>query len=307
MIPFPPTPALPEEQKTQATLLLRYEDISQEGRVKLLALPHALGASVWRNLFAPSPAYKAAVRSGVLPILSRFVLEGGEDSVSIHRPLEIEACYQLAHTRDEKGEVNRLILNFWATLTGRVGHTNFSPIEREGEATRVGRVFAEHVFTRPFASAEERKVTRFEFEGVEPVPPARHVWQPPEAVLSLPEGVKMLDEALVADEAPVVFGLCHTDSNQHVNSLVYPRLFEEAALKRFAAHGRSTAVLARQLEISYRKPCFAGEKARIWLKTFESGEGLGVVGAFLPEGESPAADPGARIRAYCYLRMWFLS
>src|SRR5205823_12900006 len=46
------------------------------------------------------------------------------------------------------------------------------------------------------------------------------------------DGARALDE-VAPDDFAETFGLVHTDSNHHVNSLVYIRLFEEAALRRF--------------------------------------------------------------------------
>ncbi len=119
------------------------------------------------------------------------------------------------------------------------------------------------------------------------VPDARGDWRPPEALLALPEGAVALDEAEVADESAAMFGLDHTDSNQHVNSLVYPRLFIEAALRRFHAHGRGRpARAARAMEIAYRKPCFAGDRARVSARAFAMGDRLGVVAALHAEGDA---------------------
>ena len=46
----------------------------------------------------------------------------------------------------------------------------------------------------------------------------------PESVGALPEGAVPLDYCLRVHPTPIAFGLAHTDSNQHVNSLVYPHL-----------------------------------------------------------------------------------
>ena len=64
------------------------------------------------------------------------------------------------------------------------------------------------------------------------VPPVRWPWQAPATLLDLPAGATALDGALTPDDTATVFGLDHTDSNQHVNSLVYPRLLVEATLRR---------------------------------------------------------------------------
>jgi hypothetical protein len=105
------------------------------------------------------------------------------------------------------------------------------------------------------------------------------------------------------DPVPIPFGPVHTDSNMHVNSLVYVRLFEEAALRRFAALGRGTGVLGRTLDIAYRRPCFAGQTVRFVERAFEEGGRLGVVAALVDakDAESDAALSAARPHAFARL------
>src|SRR5207302_4862207 len=148
------------------------------------------------------------------------------------------------HTVDANGDVNRLLFNMWCTAWGPRGRTFGPPPPGAGEPVAVGRVFAEHVLTRLFAPPAERKVLQLAGS----VPSARWQWRDHGEVLRLPEGAAWLDEEFSPDPAEVVFGLTHTDSNQHVNSLVYPRLFQEAALRRLAHKGLSAAVLAERLE-----------------------------------------------------------
>jgi hypothetical protein len=295
---FPDEPEVPAEQRAEASSALRYEDVSQDGRLMLLGLPHVLGDTVWQKLLVHHPLTRASYAAGIVPILSRFVLEGGDGPLSVSRPLTTSACYRAAHTVDEVGEPNRLLLEMWASAQAPRARTNGAAPVGEGEPIFAGRVYAEHVFTRLFAPPAERKVLRFDVEGVEPVPPTRRTWRPPEAVLDPPPDARWLDEELRADDAEVVFGLHHTDSNQHVNSLVYPRLFQDAALRRFAAHGVPARVLPRHLEIAYRKPCFAGDRARVLLRAFRDGPRVGAVGAFVPE------PPGDN-RPHCTLQMTF--
>jgi hypothetical protein len=78
-------------------------------------------------------------------------------------------------------------------------------------------------------------------------------------------------EALLSDASPSlaeehVFRAMHTDSNQHVNSLVYPRLFEEAIHRALLARGLaadSSKLLARSVELRYRKPFFLCESTAL--------------------------------------------
>jgi acyl-CoA thioesterase FadM len=120
----------------------------------------------------------------------------------------------------------------------------------------------------------------------------------------LPEGARALEPALRIEAPAITFGLVHTDSNQHVNSLVYPQLFEEFAIRRLASHGERTPVLARALEIAYRKPCFAGDRVHVALRTYELDGSYGAVGVFVNADEAPddAALAHARPHAYVWMR-----
>jgi hypothetical protein len=292
---FPDEPALPAAQRGAADSGLRYEDVTQDGRLSIFALPHALGDVVWRSLLSGVPWVHQANRTGIVPVLTRFVLEAGGGPISVRAPLRGAGGYQLAHTVGGDGAPDRALFNLWVSLTAPRGRTHGPPPDRAGEMIPVGRVFAEHVFTRPFAPPSERKVVQLPFEGLPPSLPWQ--WRPLEAVLEPPPSAHLLDEEMVADEAPIRCGLDHTDSNQHVNSLVYPRLFVEAALRRFAAHGHSTSLIARRLEIAYRKPSFAGDRLRIRLAAFSDGNSLGAVGTWVADD-----DPDARPRCAVQIR-----
>jgi hypothetical protein len=276
---FPPTPEVPPSYHAEGDSALRYEDVSQDGRLMVQALPHTIGDVIWRKILFRHPLLKLG--QGIAPIVTRLVIEISGVSIRPGRPLRADGRVQMAHTVDGAGQVDRLLLNMWTAATAPDG-------------TPVGRLFGEHVLTRPFAPPGERKVLKLGDE----VPPVRWPWRESAAVLALPEGAQWLDEEFVTDPAEVVFGLTHTDSNQHVNSLVYPRLFQDAALRRLAHKGLSAAVLAERLEIAYRKPCFAGGRARIVVRAFVQGGKPGVVGAFVSD-EAPLE------RSHCVIAMRF--
>jgi hypothetical protein len=307
---FPPEPDVPASQRGTASGPVRYEDVAQDGRVMLMALPHSIGLTVWQGLLQHDAGARATQRQGVIPVLTRFAIEGTDSPISVRNRLEFSGCYQLAHTVDDAGAVNRLVLNMWTRAKAPIGRTYGPPPPGHGELAPIGRVFAEHVFTRLFAKPAERKVLRFDVDGRLPVPPDRYAWQRPDALLAGPLDAEPVDKGFVPDGMALAFGVMHTDSNKHVNSLVYPRLFEEAALRRFAAAGQPTTVLARTLEVAYRKPFFAGERTRVLVRAFRAGSVLTATGAFVPEpaGGAVALDPAAPetiARAHVFVRMRF--
>jgi hypothetical protein len=232
-------------------------------------------------------------RQGLVAILSRLTVEGTDEPIHVGQRVDATGGYQLAR-HEVDGNVEKLFLNMWVEVRGARGRV--VPPEGPGESVVAGRVFAEHTFTRIFAAAGDRKVTRLDLEGIPPVPEATYAFSPPRTAMELPFDAEPLDDDYVADDAVTVFGLDHTDSNQHVNSLVYPRLFAEAAFRRFAARGRARRALVRALDIAYRKPSFAGDRVRVHLKTFTIGDRVGAAG-YLVDADDPAA------RARCCARI----
>ncbi len=90
-------------------------------------------------------------------------------------------------------------------------------------------------------------------------------------------------EPLEIELNPVCFGAMHTDSNQHVNSLVYPRLFEEIAMRHL---GRPHA-LARTVDVRFRKPSFIGDKLNVAITLWEHGGLMHASGTFVEERGDP--------------------
>jgi hypothetical protein len=280
-------PPAPDGEGAFAEIPVRFEDIAQDGRMMLTALMPGLGATCWRQL-TTEPFARKLLGSGTLPILTRLVLEGGDASFGVASPMRAVGRYELAHVLGASGEVERLLLSMWLEVTAPTGST-YGPRPSGGApVATAGRVYAEHTLTRPFAEPGERRVTRIEVEGADPVPPRRLELLPPESITVLPEGAAWLDPSPMVDPAPIAFGLTHTDSNQHVNSLVYLRMFEEAVLRGAARLGRSAPWLVRRAHVAFRKPCFAGQSYRIELRLYEREGRLGATGGLLPASESSA-------------------
>jgi hypothetical protein len=295
---FPEPPAwLPDDQYAEGEYSFRYEDISQTGALRVTAIPPAHDA-VWSQRIMRHPAL-AARSQGVLPILSRLYMESTGGPLGVGRVLRSRGCYQLAHTVDGDGAVERIVLNVWGWVFGKAGRTNAPPPPNAGEWIEAGRVYSEYVFTRPFAPAGERRVTRLEVDGTTIVPIDRHEWRPFADLAVLPEGAEALDGSWVDDGIPTVFGADHTDSNQHVNSLAYPRLFIESGLRRLASRGRSGLLQARRVALGFRKPCFAGEVVRVMSRSFATDAGVGAVGRLMPFDADPPTKPS------CYAQVIF--
>lgn len=302
---LPPLPNLPDTQRATGSFPVRYEDIAQDGRLLLEATTTALGAAVWGPLIGRHALTPYMREQGIVPILTRLVIEGAPGPFSVNHRLSASGAFELSHARTPAGEVDRIFLDMWAEVSAPIGRTHGAPPERAGETATAGRIFAEHVFTRLFAPPAQRKVARLDAPGLATVPEKQREARRLSAILELPVGAVALDDGIVVDPTPIVFGLTHTDSNQHVNSLVYPRLFEDAALRRFAAHGRATAVLARSIEIGFRKPCFAGDSMRVALRAYRLGDSLGAVGVWVAERDATTAEAMAAARPHAYVHTVF--
>jgi acyl-CoA thioesterase FadM len=283
VIDFPTPPEVGEEARVSGALGVRYEDVTQDGRLILTVMSAMLGRIVWQSLMQREEV-AALSGEGVLPILTRCIFEGTAGPFAQQVPMQADGRYALAHGVDDAGQVNRIFLNMWLEAKAPAG-TTWSPPEPSAPAIVAGRLFAEHVFTRPFAAPGERKVLRLDAPNVPAVPPERYRAPPVAELMALPKDARALSEGPV-ESAPFVFSMMHTDSNQHVNSLAYPRLFEEAAVTALASLGRDPCLLARHCEVRYRKPMFAGDRAHIVLRPYELDGRLFVAGGFLVDGES---------------------
>jgi len=304
MLYFPDPPEVAADQQSGGALFLRYEDICQDGRVLLEALTQGMGIAVWRDLLVHHPITEMSRSEGIIPILTRLVLSGADGRLSVNHPVECHGRFELAHSNGPGGELARLHMNAWVEVEGPSGRSSDPPDAPPGPMVKVGRLFAEHVFTRLFAPPEKRKVLALEHPALPAVPERAYEWRSRGSVLELPPGAQWLDDELSA-AATMSFGLQHTDSNQHVNSLVYLNLFEEVALQHLVDRGRSSVLLARYAEIAYRKPCFAGDRVAIALRGFEFDGKPGAVGCFLPVEAAGEAQAAAARRAHCFVRILF--
>ncbi len=294
MIPPLPPARGPGQDGGRAEIAPRYEDIAQDGRLQLTALMPGLGAAIWQGLLAKIPAIATFRAQGILPILRRLVAVGEDRPVSANVPVRYEGSFRFA--REQGGD--RLFANMWLEARAPIASTLGADPPADAPYALVGRVFAEHVITRPFAPPAERRVTRLDAPGIPPIPEDEHPFETAEALVAGSDGAASPLEGA----GDVVFGTMHTDSNQHVNSLVYPRFFEEAAVRRLVEDARVPAahqLLARAIELRWRRPFFTGERAHIAMRILDAAEGsgwkVGAVGAFHGGGAKPSST----------VKMWF--
>jgi hypothetical protein len=282
-------PTFAPGDSTTWTGTLRYEDVTQDGRLIPIAAPASL-AGLWREVLVKNKGHHNALKQGVIPILTRLVLVSTDQSIRVDHPFSSTLGYQLAHQL-ENGEVARLFMNIWSEIRGTAGRLGRNPTA--GEQTLAGTVFAEHTYTRLLAPPDQRKVTKFAVEGYPEIPEAHYAAAPPTTAQEPPDGATWIDE-LAPDPAEYVFTLDQTDSNQHVNSLVYIRIFHDAINRRLAARGKTLKMRSRAVDIAYRKPSFAGDRVQIQLRLFEHDGGLGAA------GRVDGAEDG---KTRCYVRV----
>ena len=264
----PLLPARGFESSATLDLRPRFDDVAQDGRLQLVTLMQGLGA-IWRA-FGGSNRLDIFRAQGVLPMLRRLVFTGEPGPFSFHVPIHFSGTWRLA--RETNGE--RIFLDMWLDAFAPHGSTMDPHPPENAERVLVGRLYAEHVVTRPFAPPAERKVTRLDLPGIPPVPEDTHPCE---------EAEDLVAGCTLSPASEHVFGMMHTDPNRHVNSLVYQRFLEEAVVKRMTG---APTLLARATELRFRKPFFAGDRAVLAFAAEPLADAQGVFarGTFVPSG-----------------------
>ena len=288
MFPAPPKPEFPPDRASTTTDLLRYEDVTQDGRLISLAIPPQLGG-LWREAVRRHPGARSSQAKGVIPLLTRLTIHALDQPIRVDRVVEARAGFELAHDGGDDTS-RRLFMTVWCDVHGAAGR--IVPREPAGPLSLAGTLFAEHTFTRPFAAPDQRRVTRLDADGYPVIPDTLYPSPAPRTAMDAPAGATWLDD-LAPDAAEMCFTLDQTDSNQHVNSMVYVRLFLDAAQRRL----KTPRVRSRAVDIAYRKPCFAGDRVRCHVRLFELGGAVGAAGF--------VAAPGEEAKPRCYVRVVF--
>jgi hypothetical protein len=293
LFPAPPAPLFPPDRTATNPHVPRYEDCTQDGRLVTTAIPPAL-ATLWNTRDSRNPGARQARASGLISLMTRLTVTSLDVPVRVNRPFEATVGFEMAHDRDASGAVSRLFLNVWAGIRGR---QHLSRADRAAgqpsELVAAGEAFAEHTYTRPFAPPDQRRVTSLaDIPGCPEVPEVRYRQPAPASAADAPDGATWLDE-LAADPVETLFTLDQTDANQHVNSLVYVRVFLAAVQRRLGTGGHPARLRSKAFDIAYRKPCFVGERVRAHIRMFAIGDHIGGAGFLAAAGED---------RPRCYIR-----
>lgn len=285
-------PDLPPDRIATGTTRPRYEDVAQDGRMRMEGIWPPMGPLLWGGQLGIERALSRLGARGIRAVLARVILWGGSEPISVRNPVEHELRYDFAHSVDASGNVDRILFDTWLDSHAPRGIEN-DPGRASPEGAprvQVARAYGQHVFTKPAAPPGQHRVTALDDPELPAVPDRRSTLPPAGELVQIPSDASALEPELRQDDAPIAFGLAHTDGNQHVNFLAYPRLFEDAALRRLSALGSGSRLLARAVEVRYRKPCFAGDRVRIALRAYRQSDGFGLSGGFWPEGASPETD-----------------
>jgi hypothetical protein len=296
LLPFPPEPVLADAEPEDSGSL-RYDDVIQDGRLRLESAWRPTGKLLWRDPDAAKVF--SGMRGGITNVLSRVTLQATEARIAPRAKVRTKVTYRFEHTANAAGAVDHILFSTWVDVYGA---------GRDGVFIHAARAYGQRVFTRLDAPPGKHLITHLDAFGPQGFPPERVEWEPATALLEAPAGATLLDPVPRLDSIPIVFGLTHTDLNQHVNFLMYHRAVEQAALSRSIELGHGARIASREVSLGYRKPSFAGDVVRVAVQAFRLFGAFGVVAAVVSDDGGSAerarfADFGSpRVVAQMLLR-----
>jgi hypothetical protein len=306
MFTFPPGPEDDASIAGRETSPVRYEDVSQDGRLRVEGIWWPTGRLLWNQGALGARLFRLGRAHGIRSVLTRVVLEATEHHLAPRVPVEHSLRYRFEAAEGVRGGDRRIFFNTWLTTTAPQADSAGGFGVGAGTPGIIARAYGQRVFARLERPPGERGVTELPGPDFDPVPSHQGEWVEAETLLAIPDGAEPLEPAPRLDPARVVFGLSHTDSNQHVNFLSYPRFFEQAALGRLVDLGLGAMVMARRVELGYRRPCFAGDTHRVVLQAFREGDAIGVAVAMVDPTDGAEVRP--RFEDFgtlrCAARMW---
>ena len=104
---LPEYPDVLSLQRTQRNLYMRFEDVAQDGSLKVSGMPAAIGLVCLGKLWFKTQISNETRPLGVVPILTRLAMQATGGPMAVHNPVEADGAYQLAHARDAAREIGR--------------------------------------------------------------------------------------------------------------------------------------------------------------------------------------------------------
>ena len=214
-----------------------------------------------------------------------MTLVSTEQPIHVNRAVEVRAGFELAHDRDDAGDVTRLFMNVWTEVRGAAGR--ISPNSKPGRArarrppVRRAHVHAPARAARSAQGHAPRGRGLSERPDAHPPPPAPATAQEP------PDGARWLDE-LAPDTAPTTTSRSirptRTSTSTRWSTSGCSSTRSIAGSPRAGRRGK---LRSRAVDIAYRKPSFAGDRVRAQLRLYEGPDGLGAAGFIAGDDGKP--------------------
>src|SRR5262249_1906752 len=141
---------------------LRYDDVVQDGRIRLESAWRPTGRLLWSH-----PEVARVLRSmdeGVTNVLSRVTLQSTEAPLAPRAKVRPRVKYRFEHTVTAAGDVDRLVFSTWVSTVA---------LSRGGMEAAAARAYGQRVFTRIAAAPGQHLVRRLDGFGPSGVPTAR--------------------------------------------------------------------------------------------------------------------------------------
>ncbi|HEX6239930.1 MAG TPA: hypothetical protein VFZ61_03515, partial [Polyangiales bacterium] len=90
---LPDYPDVLSSQRTQRDVYMRFEDVAQDGSLKVGAMPAAIGLVCLGKLWFKTQLSNDTRPLGIVPILTRLAMQSLGGPVAVHTPFEADGSY----------------------------------------------------------------------------------------------------------------------------------------------------------------------------------------------------------------------
>lgn len=271
----------------EGRLLLRFEDVSQAGHLRLETLAAGLDFALMGGDLPTHPLTRYFSEHQIVPMRTRMMIERYPGTVAFGSEVVTEGTFVIAADGDH------VFLNSEGHLRAPSKHRVASAVVGDGATFSLGRVFVEHTLTKPLAPKGERRVSS--------LPTHVHGLHLEYVHYTQTSTAALLGTAVLEVVGSVCPGLRHTDGNQHVNSVAYIVWFEEIAVRAARQHALSALHEAESIDIVYLRPSFAGEELTFEMALAAEASIHGKPAGLWARGV--VRGPDAKVRAVAAMRL----